>query len=991
MNAFHNIWRTLNTTGWPGWLACLVLASLLAASAQAQGIDSFNPNANGRVRAIVVQSDGRILIGGNFTSVGGTARNRIARLNADGSVDLSFNPGTGANGEVLCLALQFDGRVLVGGSFTSLGGSTRNNLGRLAASGALDNSFNPGANGGVRDIALEANGNILVAGAFTTLAGTNCNYIGRVSATGLIDGVFNPGADAQVNTVLVQPNGRIVLGGFFTTLGGFVQSNIGQVFGNGIRDSSFDAVANGPVWKLMRDRDRIIAGGAFTTMDGVQRTNIARLWDGGYLDSSFNSAANSTVNSLAGQLDGKFVIGGNFTTVRGQTNRYIARLNEDSSLDNTLPNVGANDTLYSLALQSDGKMLVGGNFITLGGQTRNYIGRFGQAIPRPANDNFTSRTPLVLTGNLLSLVSSNLAATSEPGESNFLGNASGGRSVWYSYTPTSQGLLRVIVSPPCCDPAGTVLYQEDYSAVLARGNSASNLTGIVLPRIVDNGGLNRMARAIYADLLPGQDYVFAVDGAYNEGVTSGGEFGLDVRFIPSPGNDSFEQRSNILGGNLSVPANFLAASRQPGEPSHGGGNGSLWWTWTAPFNGLATLRGTQPGDFIPYLAVYQGNQVAGLSAVTSASEIIGHTRQLRFQAVRGQTYALASSGAKYDPIAFPHINDDRYGNGRFEFNFATLAIRVSNLVTARNVTNGIDFSVSARVEHLGALVTGPLRFRLVAKQGLGIVETFSLPQLTEVELGGFPSPPASPGLGGAVAVSGVCPAPIQESRTEGIGWEVYCFLEEQVGTNWFLCDKLMVLQGVWPEVGGFGGPGGGVIRLDPGTGNNTYDELLSVQILGPSPLNEGARTSYVGRVTFAVAPAYDFTNTLWQATRFAITNGFFRTGAVTSDTPVTLTAQYGFAGLDYSATKIVTVLNLPSPSLTFSSAIPRRPFKLSLSGVRERQHVIEATTNLVPPLIWIPLATNKVTNISGLSGSWDFTDLASTNLGRRFYRAREME
>jgi hypothetical protein len=570
---------------------------------------------------------------------------------------------------------------------------------------------------------------------------------------------------------------------------------------------------------------------------------------------------------------------------------------------------------------------------------------------------------------------------------------SGGRSVWYSYTPAAQGLLRVLVRPPCCDPDGALTATEDFTAVLARGSSVATLTGIVVPRLVDNGALPPMSRALYADLLASQQYVIAVDGAYNRTLTAGGQFGLELRFVPAPGNDNFEQRSNIVGGDVSVPANFLAASRQPGEPAHGGGEGSLWWTWTAPFNGLATLRGTQPGDFVPYLAAYQGGQLTGLSPVASTSEIIGHTRQLRFAALRGQTYALAISGAKYDPTAFPHIDDDQYGSGRFEFNFATLAIRVSNLVTATNETNGVDFSVSARVEHFGSLATGPLRFRLVARQGLSIVDSFdNRPEPLSVDLATFLPPPASPGLGSAVAIAGVCPAPSDGfSNTSGTGWEVFCLLEEQVGTDWFLRDKLLVLQGKWPNVGGFGGPGGGVIRLDPGTGTVTADELLSVQILGPSPIFEGSSTSYVGRATYAVAPVHDFTNTFWRATRFNITNGFFRSGAVTSDTPVTLTAQFSFAGVDYSTSRIVNVLNLPSPSLTFSSAIPRRPFQLSVSGVRERRHVLEATTNLAPLIVWSPLATNKTTNVSGLSGFWNFTDLASTNLGRRFYRARELE
>jgi hypothetical protein len=105
-----------------------------------------------------VQPDGKILIGGNFTSVGGgdglaTLRQFIARLNADGTVDMSFDPG--ANNVVYALAVQPDGKILVGGTFFMLAGggagtTTRHAIGRLNADGSLD-SFDPGASkvGGV--------------------------------------------------------------------------------------------------------------------------------------------------------------------------------------------------------------------------------------------------------------------------------------------------------------------------------------------------------------------------------------------------------------------------------------------------------------------------------------------------------------------------------------------------------------------------------------------------------------------------------------------------------------------------------------------------------------------------------------------------------------------------------------------------------------------------------------------------------------------------
>ena len=117
------------------------VAVLLAGGAAAvhgqSALDGFDPNANGVINVVVVQPDGKILLGGTFTTLspnGGAAvtRNRIARLNPDGTVDTAFDPN--ANGQVYSIALQADGKILVGGHFNganSIGGQARNRIARL--------------------------------------------------------------------------------------------------------------------------------------------------------------------------------------------------------------------------------------------------------------------------------------------------------------------------------------------------------------------------------------------------------------------------------------------------------------------------------------------------------------------------------------------------------------------------------------------------------------------------------------------------------------------------------------------------------------------------------------------------------------------------------------------------------------------------------------------------------------------------------------------
>ena len=131
---------------------------------------------------IGLQPDGMLVIGGTFQHADTRiARNRIARLNEDGWVDPTFDPD--ANGEVLALAVQTDGKILVGGSFGTLGGQARNYIGRLNEEGTLDSEFNPGASSTVYSLAVQADGKILVGGSFTSLGGQARNRIARCRET----------------------------------------------------------------------------------------------------------------------------------------------------------------------------------------------------------------------------------------------------------------------------------------------------------------------------------------------------------------------------------------------------------------------------------------------------------------------------------------------------------------------------------------------------------------------------------------------------------------------------------------------------------------------------------------------------------------------------------------------------------------------------------------------------------------------------------------
>ena len=237
--------------------------------------------------------------------LGGQDRSNIGRLNADGSVDPSFNPGAGdsTNGTCIvdCLAVQTDGKILVGGQFNTLGGQSRTNLGRLNADGSLDEFFNPGADGFVSSLAVQTDGKILVAGGIRILGGEKFISIGRLNPDGTPDTAFKPALpddSSQHYCLAVQADGRILLSGKFYTLGGQSIWSLGRLGKDGSLDPTFNGAASveinqvlypGTIQCLAVQADgRILVGGGFENLGRQSRTNIARLNADGSGDTAFN-------------------------------------------------------------------------------------------------------------------------------------------------------------------------------------------------------------------------------------------------------------------------------------------------------------------------------------------------------------------------------------------------------------------------------------------------------------------------------------------------------------------------------------------------------------------------------------------------------------------------------------------------------------------------------------------------------------------------------
>ena len=576
---------------------------------------SFNPGANGRIVALALQPDGKILVAGFFTGLGGgtgtTPRANIGRLDADGSVDVSFNPG--ANGQVGGLALQADGKILVGGAFTMLGGggtgtTTRNRIGRLNPDGSLDTGFNPGANNSVFELAVQADGKIVVTGFFTGLGGgtgtTSRNRIGRLNNDGSLDASFDPGANGTVGALAVQADGKLMVGGTFTALGGGTgttpRRNVGRLNADGSVDS-FDpgTTGTGDVFALLQQADgKILVGGFFTGLGGstgtTPRSHLGRLYADGTVDADLNPGANGHVITLAVQRDGKILAGGGFTMLGGggtgtAARSYVARLNPDGSLDGSF-NPGANSYVLTLAVQPDGKILVGGVFTMLGGGTgtspRNFIGRLNpdgsvDAAFNPGTNGQVNVIALEPDGQILVGGDfSNLAGSSRSN----IGRLNADGSIDASFNPgASGGVLDGAVWALSVQPNGQILTGGDFTSL--GGGSRANI-GRLNPDGSLDASFNPGANSFVQSFAVQSDGKIVVGGSFTSlgggGTTPRSRIGrlnpdgsLDASFDPGASGDVFALAAQS-DGKILVAGAFTALG--------GGGTG------TAPRNRIGRLN-----------------------------------------------------------------------------------------------------------------------------------------------------------------------------------------------------------------------------------------------------------------------------------------------------------------------------------------------------------------------------------------------------------------
>jgi uncharacterized delta-60 repeat protein len=319
--------------GWAGSVPLLQRPGVARLNADGSPDNSFatSSGVGPGVYAVARQADGKVLIGGGFTGSGTPIRQYLSRLNANGSLDADF--AVTVNDELRAIVVQPDGRILIGGRFTTVNGQSRNRIARLNENGSLDTTFEPGtgADNNVRTLVLQPDGKMLIGGQFTTYDGVSRVRVARLESNGALDPAFNPGAgaDNQVRAIAALEDGSCYIGGDFNTYQGDPRPALVRLLPNGDLDRGFDAglATYETVRSILVQADgRVLAGGAIAQAHGLRRNDLVRFLPDGQPDPTLLTTfgPNNEVFAIVAQPDGQIVVGGQFTGF-GLGDEFVSR------------------------------------------------------------------------------------------------------------------------------------------------------------------------------------------------------------------------------------------------------------------------------------------------------------------------------------------------------------------------------------------------------------------------------------------------------------------------------------------------------------------------------------------------------------------------------------------------------------------------------------------------------------------------------------------
>ena len=327
---------------------------------------------NGRLRAVVAAPGIGWIIGGEFTQVDGSTRERIAMLEFDGTLSAALN--VPVNGTVRALAVS-NGVLYVAGGFSMVGGQPRDGLAAIdPVFGTVLAAFSPGVTGGdVYDLLVDGT-TVFISGDFTTVAGASRPAIAAVNAnTGALLNGFNAVADGRVVRML-KSGSQLVVAGDFHTMGALPRRGVAKIdasTGQGI--AAFNAQMTTDVSALASNATTVFVGGDFSSAGGASRERIAALdlTTGGA--TAWNPGANGTVDALS--LTGSTLFaGGAFETIGGTDRLYLAALDATASASIVQSwNPSMNDGVDFVAADAAGMVFVGGDFTGFGAVRRDNL------------------------------------------------------------------------------------------------------------------------------------------------------------------------------------------------------------------------------------------------------------------------------------------------------------------------------------------------------------------------------------------------------------------------------------------------------------------------------------------------------------------------------------------------------------------------------------------------------------------------------------------
>lgn len=412
------------------FLSILTCLSLSFAYAQPGSIDTsfhvgtgFNISAvlGYGIKALAIQPDKKIIAAGTFTSYNGTDFQKLIRLNTNGVIDSSYSIGTGFNGDITTVYMLKDTTLLVAGSFTTFNSTNVKGLIKLNKNGTLNTAFNPlDSNISlVKAIAVDtANGKIYIGGNFTSVGNTTVKHIARLMPNGSLDNTFNVGtgfthltyAQAPVYTLKVQPDGNLLVGGDFNFYNGEVASRLCRLLPSGTLDATFYTMFDGIVNSVdMMNDGKIIVGGEFTSVMSNPFSKIVSLNTDGTLNTSFSigTGISGEVYVVKATPDNKILVGGNFNFFDNVQTMSLVQLNANGSRNANFV-IGTGFTLtsgnpskvYSILVQPDSNVIVGGFYNKYQGTTSNHIVRLiGKGATVLAKPTVTTTTPTLITNN----------------------------------------------------------------------------------------------------------------------------------------------------------------------------------------------------------------------------------------------------------------------------------------------------------------------------------------------------------------------------------------------------------------------------------------------------------------------------------------------------------------------------------------------------------------------------------------------------------------